>query len=104
MENCTIQALAQFLNKGCHVGMQALVLYQAAAELGDPAGLMALGYMHMHGFGTPRNTSAAIDLYEGAALMGYPDACYNLGSLYGGEISGLPCPADRCARHGTQSP
>lgn len=62
------------------------MLYQAAADLGDPAGLMGLGYMHYHGLGTPVNISAAIDFYEGAASMGYPDACYNLGGLYGGEI------------------
>lgn len=48
---------------------------------------MALGYMHLHGLGTPVNVSAAIDYYEGAASMGYADACYYLGTLYGGEVA-----------------
>ena len=51
---------------------------------------MALGYMHLHGLGTPVNVSAAIEYYEGAAAMGYPDACYFLGSLYGGGCLGSP--------------
>ncbi|BDA45006.1 Protein sel-1 homolog 1 [Coccomyxa sp. Obi] len=68
---------------------QALVLYQAAADLGDPGGLMALGYMHLHGLGTHVNVSVAIDFYEGAASMGYADACYYLGSLYGGLYGGV---------------
>ncbi len=48
---------------------------------------MALGYMHLHGLGTPVNVSAAIDFYEGAASMGYADACYYLGGLYGGRLA-----------------
>lgn len=48
---------------------------------------MGLGYMHLNGLGTSVNMTAAIEAYEGAASMEYPDACFYLGGLYGGECS-----------------
>lgn len=65
--------------------MQARVMFEAAADMGDPGGQVALAYMHMYGLGTPVNATAARLAYEAAAAVGDPEGCYNLGHYYGGQ-------------------
>lgn len=49
--------------------MQARVMFEAAADMGDPGGQVALAYMHMYGLGTPVNATAARLAYEAAAAV-----------------------------------
>jgi TPR repeat protein len=80
---------------------QAMVLFQAAAQQGDPGGLVGQAYLHMHGLGTPVNVTAARLAYEAGASTGNADACYNLGMWLGGAGAGQICrlPGERPTAH-----
>ena len=62
-----------------------MVLFEAAAQQGDPGGLVGQAYLHMHALGTPLNVTAARLAYEAAASTGHAEACYNLGMWLGGD-------------------
>jgi TPR repeat protein len=68
---------------------QAMVLFQAAAQQGAPMGLVWQAYLHLWGLGVPQNTAAARKLYEAGASTGDGAACYNLGMLLMGGVSGV---------------
>lgn len=44
--------------------------YTRAAELGEPAAMASLGYMHFHGIGCDRNLGQAVDWYKKGAQRG----------------------------------
>ena len=70
---------------------QAMVLFQAAAQQGAPAGISWQAYLHLAGLGVPANATAARQLYEAGASIGDGAACYDLGVLLMGEGQGF-CP------------
>lgn len=58
----------------------AIDWFEKAGEMGEPAALNALAYMHMNGKGVDMDVGKAEELYQTAAEAGHPDAL-----LYWGE-------------------
>ncbi|CAL5229959.1 g13388 [Coccomyxa viridis] len=84
-------ALGHHLVHGQHVQANlddARVMFQAAADLGEPGGLVGLGYLEMRG--DPPDVAVARRVYEAAAAMGNAEAHFNLGAIYGGTFAGVP--------------
>jgi TPR repeat protein len=81
-----------------------MVLFQAAADMGEPGGEVALAYMHLEGLGVSKNVTAARLRFEAASTMGDPDACFSLGFMYGGRVITPLCRAVSRGAHLLQIP
>ena len=57
----------------------ALLLFEAACDLGDADGCSGLGFMHHRGRGVPRSFERAAALFEQACEAGSARGCSNLG-------------------------
>lgn len=62
--------------------VQARMLYEYAAKMGDLRSQDCLGCMFMKGEGGPRDASAAEQLWRIAAERGFANAQYNLGEVH----------------------
>ena len=61
---------------------EAVSWYRKAAEQGDSAGQVGLGYMYAEGEGVEQDYKEAVSWYRKAAEQGDADAQYNLGYMY----------------------
>jgi len=75
---------------------QALLLFQQAAESGNPGGMVYAASMYYQGQGTEPDASAAAYYYQMAADIGVPEAYANLGILYDSG-QGVPQDAEEAA-------
>lgn len=72
-------------------GAEAASRDAAAAAIGDPIGLYALGYRFATGRGRPFDPARAAELYQRAADAGFAPAALGLGALY---VRGVGVPQD----------
>jgi len=61
---------------------QAIYWYERAAELGDVASQLRLGYLHYRGYGIEQNHEQALYWFRQAAEQNDPAAQHNLGWMY----------------------
>ncbi len=80
---------------------RAVTEYRAATELGDPAGMATLAFMHRLGRGVPRDTAEMIRLFEAAADTGYQFAQMALAQTY---LTGEGVPGNADAALGIPDP
>lgn len=61
---------------------KAVALYQAAAEGGEPEGMVSLGHCFYHGYGLRQDYREAFKWEEAAARLGNATGMYNIAEMY----------------------
>ncbi|MFK0689376.1 caspase family protein [Mesorhizobium sp. IMUNJ 23033] len=74
---------------------QANALYKAAADKGDPYGMMAWGRALFNGYDVKPDTAKGLDLLLKAAAMGHTYAMNELASIFTDGRNGVPADAAR---------
>jgi TPR repeat protein len=65
----------------------AVAWFRKAADLGDPGGMVWLGFAHREGRGAPRDLAEAAQWFIKAAKAGDHHAMIHAGRLYAGELA-----------------
>ncbi len=60
---------------------KAFALNAQAAAMGLPDAILAMGWFHFNGFGTPQNLRRAERWYRRSARLGEPKAMFSLGQI-----------------------
>ena len=69
-----------------------VALFRAANDKGVARAAYGLGYMHLGGFGVPRDLAKAFEHLSAAADAGLPEAQFHLGGLYARGVFGKDAP------------
>src|SRR5579863_2368437 len=72
-----------FAGRGVPIDLtQSAYWYRKAADQGNPAAQVYLGYMYTVGMGVPQDKAEAVRWYRRASSSNYPEAKVNLAALY----------------------